>query len=356
MKKQYFAFFIFFIGFNIFGIRPLSISAQNELPAGLDCAGVRVWLKQNFYDGKFRNLGYTPARQKMYAYIDNYNDSLTCVYGGYKQYHKRGNETSSILPINAEHTIPQSFFGEQEPMRADIHHLFPTYDTWNAVRANYPFTDIPDVSTTKWMVNRTEQATIPAVNIDVWAEFNVRSSQFEPREVQKGNTARAILYFYTVYPTQAGSITSTANLQTLKQWHEQDPPDSTERERNNRVEVYQGNRNPFIDYPEWANRAWFCGLTSPTAELAIIDEVKISPNPVGEELTIDFNVKTATACNMLIINSLGQIVKSYFKDNVVEGNNKMTIPTGDLVQGVYIIRLQTKTLDGVGVSKILIKY
>ena len=348
--------FSIFWFFTLLYILPLSIKAQNELPTGLDCAGIRAWLKQNFYDGKFHNLGYTGARQKMYAYVDNYNDTLTCVYGGYKQYHKRGNETSSILPINAEHTIPQSFFSEQEPMRADIHHLFPTYDTWNAVRANYPFIDIPDAATTKWMVNRTEQVSIPTVKIDDWAEFNVRSAQFEPREVQKGNTARAILYFYTVYPTQAGSITSTANLQTLKKWHEQDPPDSTERERNNRVEVYQGNRNPFIDHPEWANRAWFCGLTSSSDELAIIDEVKVSPSPVVEELTVDFNLKTATACNVLIFSSLGQIVQSQFLGKLIAGKNRIIFQTSDLVQGVYFIRLNTDTPAGVGVSKIFIKY
>ncbi len=176
----------------------LTLLAQ-ELPNNLDCVGSRTWIKQNFYDGKFTTLGYSTARKKMYAYIDNNNDTLVCIYGGYRQYHRRGNEITSILPINCEHTIPQSFFNSIEPMVCDIHHLFPTYDDWNSVRANYPFADIPDAMTTQWMRNISSQSAIPTQGIDEWAEFNIRNSTFEPREQQKGNTARAIFYFYTVY-------------------------------------------------------------------------------------------------------------------------------------------------------------
>jgi endonuclease I len=42
-------------------------------------------------------------------------------------------------------------------------------------------------------------------------------------------------------------------LAFLKKWNEQDPVDDAEMERNNAIEKLQGNRNPFIDYPELAN-------------------------------------------------------------------------------------------------------
>ncbi len=67
-----------------------------------------------------------------------------------------------------------------------------------------------------------------------------------------------MFYFYTMYPDQAGSIERLAKdgTQTLYQWHVNDPPDTWERQRNSRIEVAQGNRNPYIDHPELLCRAW----------------------------------------------------------------------------------------------------
>lgn len=43
-------------------------------------------------------------------------------------------------------------------------------------------------------------------------------------------------------------------LRTLLHWHHADPVDAEERLRNDKVERLQGNRNPFVDHPEWAQR------------------------------------------------------------------------------------------------------
>jgi len=42
-------------------------------------------------------------------------------------------------------------------------------------------------------------------------------------------------------------------LSTLLQWHASDPPDAWEQRRNDRIQERQGNRNPFIDHPEWVS-------------------------------------------------------------------------------------------------------
>lgn len=291
----------------------------------------------------------------MYAYIDNNNDSLICIYGGYRQYHRRGNETTSILPINCEHTIPQSFFGSSEPMVCDIHHLFPTYDDWNSVRANFPFAEIPDPMTTQWMRNISSQSAIPTQVIDEWAEFNVRNSTFEPREQQKGNTARAIFYFYTVYSTQMNNygypITRLASLETLLQWHTQDPPDAAERERNNRIQQYQGNRNPYIDRPEWVARAFYsCTPSTQTNDIFNLSQVNLSPNPVIHSLKVNANLQQDSEIKALIFNILGEKVYEKSFGFQTSGPQEFSLSIDDLPSGIYFLQLQTAATEG-GVTK-----
>lgn len=234
-------------------------------PPGLTGQGLRDWLKVNYYDGQHTTLGYSTARGYMYGYIDNTNNQLTCVYGGFQVSWNYGNTGTNPAPLNCEHTVPQSFFGSAEPMRSDIHHLFPTLGNWNSTRSNYPFADIDDNVTSKWMRLDQSQTSIPGSLIDEYSEY--ANLEFEPREDHKGDCARAIFYFYTMYPTQAGSIGSVGDINTLYQWHLQDPPDADEVIRNDDIETYQGNRNPFVDHPDWVADAWELGgsggLSSP---------------------------------------------------------------------------------------------
>lgn len=66
----------------------------------------------------------------------------------------------------------------------------------------------------------------------------------------KGEVARATLYFMLRYP-EVRLPYKGKSLQLLKDWSAQDPPDARERHRNSEVQKAQGNRNPFIDHPEW---------------------------------------------------------------------------------------------------------
>ena len=100
---------------------------------------------------------------------------------------------------------------------------------------------------------------------------------FEPRDAVKGDVARMLFYMDTRYEGQditpdlelVDRVTSVgeAKLGTLCrliEWHKNDPVDEVEISRNNRIYEFQGNRNPFIDHPEWATllyTAEACGDT-----------------------------------------------------------------------------------------------
>jgi len=144
--------------------------------------------------------------------------------------------------INAEHIWPQSYFKSALPMVADLHHLAPTFVTPNGRRGNLKF-------------SRVARATYATS-----AGSKLGSGGFEPADAVKGNVARAMFYFIVRYSDRnirQGMNYSefwTANVRMLLEWNRQDPPDAAERRRNALVEEFQGNRNPFIDEPELAER------------------------------------------------------------------------------------------------------
>ncbi|WP_292520214.1 endonuclease [Mesorhizobium sp.] len=140
---------------------------------------------------------------------------------------------------NCEHVVPQSWFGKKEPMRGDLHHLFSCEPRCNSFRSNYP------------LVQHEFERTMQDCG-------RVEDDAFEPKG-GKGAVARATLYFMLRYAGYVGRRYAGQRLKTLLAWHEQYPPDEWEKHRNAAIYVLQGNRNPLIDFPEWALRLQFEG-------------------------------------------------------------------------------------------------
>lgn len=311
----------FFIVWAFF-IANISI-AQTAPPSNLNGQNLRIWLKQNYFDGSHSQLGYDTARMYMYNYIDNKNNSITGVYSGLEIAWNYGGTGTNPQPLNCEHVVPQSLFGYQEPMKSDIHHLFPTYGNWNSTRSSHPFAEIDDSDTTKWMYLNQSQASKPTSNIDAYSEY--ANSTFEPREDHKGNTARAIFYFYTMYPTQGGNISSLGDINTLYQWHLDDPVDSEELARNNATETYQGNRNPYIDYPSLVASAWGFS-TTPSAPTAVSMQLQATTNSIDLSWNSALNedgyrlYKSSNGGAFVLLSTLGASATAY-TDNAVVANN-----------------------------------
>jgi len=247
-------FYSFFFTIFLFLFLPNLLQAQNP-PDSLSGENLRAWFKTNWFDGLHTTLGYdgvNGARSYMYNIIDNHSDTYDLT---------RAAGTSGMIPINCEHSIPQSFFGALEPMKSDIHHLYPTYQNWNSQRSNLPFADITDADTEKWMNLTLSQTTIPTTDINLFSEF--KSGFFEPREDHKGNLARAIFYFYTMYPTEAGEISLLGDINTFYQWHLNDTEDAKEYQRDDDIFTYQGNANPYLTNPGWMTRVFDLGILPP---------------------------------------------------------------------------------------------
>jgi hypothetical protein len=332
----------------------MNVWSQTAAPEDLSGEDLKDWLKENYYDDKHVQLGYDGsdgARAMMYNYIDNQDGVVTCVYSGYEVETAYGGTTTYPAPINCEHTVPQSFFGQDEPMKSDLHHLFPSYENWNSTRSNYPFDDIDDSSAEKWMYLETSVTSVPSSNIDSYSEYY--SSTFEPREDHKGDCARAIFYFFTMYADNSSltyDISDVADVNDLYQWHLNDPVDDDELARNDAIETFQGDRNPYVDYPEYVALAYgfdadasASAPISPTLDLSTTETViDLSWSDLSTE-TGYYLYKSTDGSNYTLLADLSQNTNAYEDTDVAEGisyyyygkayNDEGTSAIGNIVSG-----------------------
>ncbi|MFM2135380.1 MAG: hypothetical protein RL021_780 [Bacteroidota bacterium] len=192
----------------------------------------------NGYD----TLGYVVARDSMFMQIDNkarngqgatQNTIESCYTGALAVGYVDRTDCQTSFSFNTEHTFPQGFFSSLEPMRSDLHHLYPCDDLSNNTRGNNPF---------------------GIVNNPTYSDGGSLSDGnfFEPRDFQKGRASRSLLYFVLRYQDYANFVQPQEPL--LRNWHAQFPPDAIERRRNNDIFAIQYNRNPFVDYPQFIER------------------------------------------------------------------------------------------------------
>ncbi len=149
----------------------------------------------------------------------------------------------AVLPYNCEHSVPQSWFGKKEPMRGDLHHLFACESRCNGFRANTPFMEFADYT---WPPGGGSGSRIVRDRCG-----KSEANGFEPAH-GKGAVARAVLYFAARYPGVMDEM-PPARYPMLLTWHQQEPVSLWEKHRNAEIYARQGNRNPFIDRPGWAD-------------------------------------------------------------------------------------------------------
>lgn len=169
---------------------------------------------------------------------------------------------------NREHSWPSSWFGGASPMYTDLFQLIPTDGYVNNMRGNYI---LAQVATANWTsLNGSKRGSC--------ATAGYSGTVFEPIDAYKGDFARNCFYMVTRYEDRVVGWSTTTivsdildgtehpafetwYLNLLMQWHTDDPVSVKETDRNNTVYTLQGNRNPFIDHPEYVGMIWGQGAT-----------------------------------------------------------------------------------------------
>ena len=143
--------------------------------------------------------------------------------------------------FNREHVWPQSqgTFTTSDA-GADLHHIRPENQSVNSARSNYP---------AAWIDTATKELTYN--NQGTQSYINTSIGEFEPRDEFKGDMARIYFYVACRWGENLNNPVEDDTYETLLEWNLLDPVDDWEMARNNYVETVQGNRNVFIDYPEF---------------------------------------------------------------------------------------------------------
>ncbi len=186
---------------------------------------------------------------------------------------------------NREHVWPKSIgFPDDHSGNypyTDLHHLFAADSRYNSARSNRHYDDCDTTCNERaTVVNDLEgggSGVYPGNSN--WFDGSGTSGSFEVWHDRRGDAARALFYMDVRYQGGSHGLTGAqepdlvltddvglivsgrdnrsqafmGRLSTLLEWHRDDPVDQRERSRNDVIASFQGNRNPFIDHPEWVD-------------------------------------------------------------------------------------------------------
>lgn len=280
----------------------------------------------------------------------------SCVYSGQVYTYTAPFAWYTATPFSREHTWCVSWTPTNATSSAfefcDQHHLFPTNQvSANAVRSNRPLGEV---------------TTVISSYLDGKYGYDANGNLvYEPRDNHKGDAARALLYMSLRYHGVNGfdwtfdylnNVTLVAlgedpqDIATLLAWHQQDAPDAYEIARNDYVASLQGNRNPFVDNPAWAQRIAFGNLSYiPVPALAAADQgdmlwseptvrMDVYPNPVTDMGTIAISSASDATARLVIYDLRGAVVEDRSLV-LAEGLQVVEVATDLWKSGLYIVHM-----------------
>ncbi len=240
--------------------------------------------------------------------------------------------------FNREHMVPQSTLN-LGIMKNDFYQVIPTDGYVNNQRGTYVFGNVKNATWTS-----LNGSKIGASNVSGYS-----GTMFEPIDEFKGDVARIILYFATRYEKNLGGVSfamfgnqaypgvSNWALPMLLQWNAQDPVSERERARNNAGYNFQGNRNPYVDHPEFVTLVW--GNSSNDTEAPSIP-TNLTTNTITSS-SVQLNW-TASTDNVAVL------VYEIFVDDVLKGTSAQPSynVTGLSPQTSYTFKVRAKDAAG----------
>jgi len=174
-------------------------------------------------------------------------------------------DMSAVSNMNIEHIWANSWWGhEKNNAYCDLFNLYPADATANGRKSNNPI----------GIVDGTIAYTNGVTKVGKSSSYRADSliTVWEPADKWKGDFARTYFYMATCYSHMTSLWTTTEGLLTVDpnspllmrpwvynlmlEWAEADPLDEIEKERCDAICEIQGNRNPFVDYPELCYYIW----------------------------------------------------------------------------------------------------
>ncbi len=230
-----------------------------------------------------------------------------------------------VGPYNREHTWPKSygFPSTSWVPYTDCHQLFLCDASYNSSRGNKPYDDCLAGCTSKPAATYNGESGANLYDSDSWETWQGR----------KGDVARAQFYADIRYEgdaanepdlvltdnqslivTTEGGVAYMGLVSTLLQWSQDDPVDAKEMRRNDIVYSYQGNRNPFIDHPEWAEFLFgngvISGVEDQAPQIAAVTIDRIAPNPFNPTTTVEYTVGEPGTVYVRIYDVTGRVVRT----------------------------------------------
>lgn len=264
--------------------------------------------------------------------------------------------------FNREHLIPQSYFNEGYPMRADAFHVWPTDSKVNGWRGSYAFGEIvnpenanPCNSGATNLPCKSQNGTLKGKFVD-----NTNITVMEPIDEFKGDVARAFFYFATCYQNRMSNFYNSSNTSSVKvmfdgsnnkvfsdgflnqlvAWHIMDPVSDRERDINNLIYyAHQNNRNPYIDHPEWVQTVWNINMDTEDFMYQERNDVLVyttSNKTVGVKLQNE----SKSISKISVFDMNGKLVQS-----TNNPHNLKDIQFRISTSGVYILKVEGKGLE-----------
>ena len=347
-------FYLFFFASLFFGSQLNAQYSHQDIFPTQTGATLLNNLNLNYKPGFL--LSYNDARDTMFSVIYNENDTVACVYSGMKRYLSPFAsdptavmyDNGSSISINTEHTYPQSKTSNEAGKR-DLHHMFPTRERANSGRGSTPFGIIAASNVDKWYYDAQTLTTAPPSNILPLSSKQQNNVMFEPRDDYKGNIARAMFYYYTMYQFNADQVDPNFfNTQKVRlcQWHLEDPVDSLEWVRTDKIATWQSNRvNPFVKDCTLPQRCGYCTqVCVPPNAISRQEDMGLElfdnyPNPFDNQTVISYQLNREQSILLEIYNSLGQKIETLAAEEQSVGLHQYSVDASGWMSGIYFYKI-----------------